>query len=100
MYQGESLADLADQAGIDLQVVQDAITAANVQVTRDAIAAAVADGSMTQAKADWLKEGLDNGYWDGEGGFGLGHGGPRLFGPRPGEAPEVAPTTVAPTNNS
>lgn len=98
---GESLADLADEAGVDLQVVLDAVTAANVLATRDSIAAAVADGSMTQAKADWLIAGLDAGYWGGEsGGFGFGRGGPHLFGGRPGDAPEAAPTTVAPTSNS
>ena len=43
---------------------------------RDRIAQAVADGTMTQEKADWLLEGLDKGFLDGPGfGFGPGFGG-------------------------
>jgi hypothetical protein len=105
LWAGESLADLADAAGVDLQVVQDAVTAANVQAARDEIAQAVTDGTMTQDKADWLIEGLDAGYWGGAAGpgfgpgFGFGHGGPRPFG-GPDGAPDAAPTTVAPTINS
>jgi hypothetical protein len=79
---GESLADLAEEAGVDLQALLDTIDAANVQATRDAIAAAVTAGTLTQAKADWLNEGLDNGFWGpgvsdsfGFGGRGLGFGG-------------------------
>ena len=77
---GESLADVADAENVDLQTVLDAVTAACVQATRDAIAQAVTDGTVTQAKADWLNEGLDNGFWgpgSSERGFGFGLGGPR-----------------------
>ena len=98
LWAGESLADLADAAGVELTVVQDAVNAANIAATRDAIAQAVTDGTLTQANADWLIEGLEAGYWGGqEGGFGFGRGGPRLFGGRPGHGTQVAPTTVAPT---
>lgn len=72
---GESLADLADTEGVELQAVLDAITAACVQATRDAIADAVAGGNLTQAHADWLNEGLDQGFWGpaaDQGGFGFG----------------------------
>jgi hypothetical protein len=99
LWAGASLADLAEAAGVDLQVVQAAVTAAHVQAARDAIAEAVADGSITQANADWLIEGLDAGYWTG-GGFGLGRGGPHLFDSRPPSTPDVAPTTEAPADNS
>jgi hypothetical protein len=99
LWAGESLADLAEAAGVDLQVVQAAVTAANVQATRDAIAEAVADGSITQANADWLIEGLEAGYWSG-GGLGFGRGGPHLFGGRPEVAPDTLPTTEAPADNS
>ena len=40
---------------------------------RARIEAGVADGSISQEKADWLLEGLDKGFLDG--GFGFGHGG-------------------------
>jgi hypothetical protein len=79
---GESLADVADAHGADLQTVLDAVTAACVQATKDALAQAVTDGALTQDKADWLNEGLDKGYWgpgSSDGGFGMGFGGPRGF---------------------
>jgi len=86
LWGGKTLAELADEAGVDLQDVRDAVEAAQVEAVRDAIAQAVEDGSITQAQADWLLEGLDNGYWGGNGfghGFGMdrgGFGGPRGFG--------------------
>lgn len=73
---GESLADLADEAGVDLADVQAAVNAACEQAAREAIEQAVTDGTVTREHADWLLEGLDKGFWGGEGGFGFGrHGG-------------------------
>jgi hypothetical protein len=72
LWAGETLADLADEAGVDLQDVRDAVEAALEQAKRDAIEQAVEDGLMSRDEADWLLEGLDNGYW---GGFGFGHRG-------------------------
>ena len=73
---GKTLADLAEQAGVDLQDVQDALKAAQEAAHRDAIEQAVEDGNLTREHADWLLEGLDNGYIGGRdlGGFG-GRGG-------------------------
>ena len=78
LWGGKTLADLADEAGVELQAVRDAIEAAQLEAIRADIAQAVEDGSITQAHADWLLEGLDNGYWGGGGfgrGFGMGRGG-------------------------
>lgn len=82
LWGGKILADLAEEAGVDLQDVRDAVEAAQEQATRDAIEQAVEDGDLTREHADWLLEGLDNGYLGGHGcgGFG-GHGG---FGGRGG----------------
>lgn len=85
---GKTLEQLAEEAGVDLQDVQDAIQAAHETELRARIEQAVADGTMTQGKADWLLEGLDKGFLDGSG-FGFGFG-PR--GPKPGEAPTAQPT--------
>jgi hypothetical protein len=76
LWGGKTLADLAEEAGVDLQDVQDAVIAAQEQAQRDAIEQAVEDGTLTREHADWLLEGLDNGYWGGHefGGFGH-HGG-------------------------
>lgn len=83
LWGGATLSSLADKAGVDLQTVRDAVTAACEQATRDAIEQAVEDGSLTREHADWLLEGLDKGYWGGGEpgfgmhGFGMGRGGPR-----------------------
>ena len=84
LWGGKTLAELADEAGVDLQDVRDAVEAAQVEAVRAAITQAVENGSLTQAQADWLLQGLDNGYWGGGFGFGHGFGMGRggLFGPR------------------
>jgi hypothetical protein len=75
---GRVLAELAGQKGVPFEDVQAAIREAHQQQMLERINQAVADGSMTQAKADWLIEGIENGYMDGPGfGFGFGPGGPR-----------------------
>jgi hypothetical protein len=87
MWGGKTLADLAEEKGVDLQDVQDAVNAALEQAQRDAIEQAVEDGTITREHADWLLEGLDNGYWGvpgashmgGRGGF-RGMGGSRMRG--------------------
>jgi len=90
---GKTLQELADAAGVDLQVVQDAIKAAHAEETRQRIEQGVSDGTISQEKADWLLEGLDKGFLDGPGfGFGFGHhhGGPG--GPPPADATQATPT--------
>lgn len=79
LSEGKTLEDLATEANVDIQDVQDAISAVHADEIRARIEAAVADGTMTQEKADWLLEGLDKGFLDGPG-FGIdgprgGHGG-------------------------
>jgi hypothetical protein len=59
---GAVLADLADKAGIDLQKLRDAATAAQTQATKDAIEKAVTDGKLTRAQADWMLQGINQGY--------------------------------------
>jgi hypothetical protein len=71
---GKTLEDLATTAGVDIQDVKDAISAVHAEEMQANIAAAIADGSMSQEKADWLLEGLDKGFLDGHG---FGFGGPR-----------------------
>jgi len=74
---GKTLQNLATAKGVDIQKVQDAINAVHREEMRTQIKQAVTDGTLTQAKADWLLEGLDQGYLDGPGfGLGFGRGGP------------------------
>jgi hypothetical protein len=76
LQEGQTLQDLADEAGVDIADVHAAIQAVHVAEMRDSIAQAVEDGTMTQEKADWLLEGLDKGFMGGgSGGFGRGFGG-------------------------
>jgi hypothetical protein len=88
LKEGKTLDDLATTAGVDIQKVQDAIAAARAKEMRTRIEAGVADGTISQEKADWLLEGLDKGFLDGPG-FGFGFGGPR--GDKPGD--QLAPPT-------
>jgi hypothetical protein len=85
---GKTLEDLANEEGVDLQVVQDAIQAAHATAMRERIQQALGDGTITQEHADWLLEGLDKGFIGIPGGFGFG--GPR--GPGSGPGPDQAPT--------
>jgi hypothetical protein len=82
LWGGKTLSDLADEAGVDLQAVRDAVDAAHEDAMRQAIEQAVTDGNLSREQADWMLEGLENGYigshgFGGFGGFGgcHGHGG-------------------------
>jgi len=93
---GKTLEELAEAAGVDIADVQEAIQTVHREEMRAQIEQAVADGTMTQDKADWLLEGFDKGYLDGPGfGFGFGrggHGGPGDMGQPP--ADQTVPTTT------
>jgi len=80
LQDGKTLQDLANDAGVDIEDVHAAIQAVHEVEMRERIAQAVADGTMTQEKADWLLEGLDKGFIGGGDGFGPGFGGPRGHG--------------------
>ena len=87
---GKTLEEIATEAGVDIQDVQDAIQEARTTEFRDRIQQAVTDGTITQEHADWLLEGLEKGFLGGADGFGFGHG--FKFGPRPDQTPGQAPT--------
>jgi hypothetical protein len=89
---GQTLEQLAEAAGVDLQEVQDVIQAARTEAFRTRIQQAVTDGTITQEHADWLLEGLDKGFIGGPGGFGLGGPHSPGLGPRPDQTPTAEPT--------
>jgi hypothetical protein len=104
LWGGKTLADIADAQGVDIADVQQAVQAAMVEETKTAIEQAVTDGTITQAKADWLIEGLDKGYWgagqdDFGPGFGMGHGG-RGMAPGFGGPNGMAPNGAAPNSDN
>src|SRR3990172_4921184 len=59
LQEGKTLQELADEAGVDIQKIRDALSAVREESMREHIAQAVEDGTLTQDKADWLLEGLD-----------------------------------------
>jgi hypothetical protein len=124
LWGGKTLADLAEEQGVaiaDVQAaVQAAVVAARQDAMRTAIDTALSNGTITQEHADWLLEGLDQGFigngafggligkfggFDGffggamgrghRGGFGVPFGGGLEQPPAeaPSEAPTIAPST-------
>ena len=90
LWGGKTLADLAEEKGVNLADVQAAVQAAQAEAYRESIAQAVTDGTITQEKADWLLEGLDQGFinpFSGGGSHGRGFNW-REFGPEP--APQAS----------
>ena len=88
---GKTPADLAEEKGVDLQAVYDAMAAAKREAMRQTIEQAVQDGRLSREQADWMLEGLEQGWWRGHGkGFGRGFGHGRRWG-----IPK-APSTPAP----
>src|SRR5919109_5532087 len=69
---GKTLEELANEAGVELQAVEDAIQAAHATAMRERIQQALDAGTITQEHADWLLEGLEKGFIGGEHGFGFG----------------------------
>ncbi len=72
--EGKNLQDLADEAGVDIEDIQDAMSALREDAMRERIATAVEEGTMSQEQADWLLEGLEKGFLGNHGGF-SGRGG-------------------------
>ena len=97
---GKTLEEIATEAGVDLQEVQDAIQAVRATEFRDHIQQAVTDGTITQEHADWLLEGLEKGFIGGPDGLGFGRG--FKFGPRSDQTPATPnqPPTAEPTQTS
>ena len=65
---GKTIAELAEEKGVDLQ-------ANRVEAMKEQIQQAVEDGRMTQEQADWMLDGLEQGFAPMERGFGHARGG-------------------------
>lgn len=87
--EGKSVSEIAEERGVDLDAVQDAVDASRAEAQREAIEQAVEDGSMTQEQADWLLEGMEKGFH--LGGRGMGRGGHMGMGPGGGWFGPCAP---------
>jgi len=71
---GKTLEEIAEEQGVEIEAVQDAISAARSEAMQDAIEQAVEDGSMSQEQADWLLAGLEQGLVPMGQSFGSGRG--------------------------
>lgn len=97
LWGGKTLADLAQEKGVDLSAIQAAVGAAQEAAIKDSIQQAVEGGSITQNYADWLLEGLEKDFIGGPGrgvpfmGGGFHGRGPHEFG-EPGMERQLAPS--------
>jgi len=99
LHAGQSLAEIAEEQGVEIEAVQDAINAVQIEAMQEAIEQAVEDGCITQEQADWLLEGMDQGFLPIGRGFGFGRGmrggfGRGMRGHFGSFAPFSAPSTV------
>ena len=74
LHAGKSLAEIAEEQGVEVEAVKDAMNAARGEAMQQGIEQAVEDGSMTQEQADWMLEGLEKGFFPRGRGFGRGRG--------------------------
>lgn len=101
LHSGKTLDQIATAKGMDMQKVQDAAKAAELEARKAEIAQAVKDGTMTQEQADWLLKGMELGYMPmGRGGRGHGMGGFGGRGPMGGTPPSSTTPSVTPSPTS
>jgi hypothetical protein len=74
LHSGKSVKEIAEEQGVEMETLKDALETARVEAMQEAIKQAVEDGKMTQEQADWLLEGLDQGFIPRGRGFGPGRG--------------------------
>jgi len=67
---GKTITELAEEKGVDLE-------AARLEAIKERIQQAVEDGTLTQEQADWLLQGLEQGFMPGMRGFDFGGRGGR-----------------------
>jgi uncharacterized protein (DUF433 family) len=63
LHSGKTLEEIAKAQGVEMQAVQDALKVARGQQTQDAIQRAQENGKITKDQADWLRKGVDNGWF-------------------------------------
>jgi hypothetical protein len=71
---GKNPAEIAEEQGVEVEAVYDAVNAARGEVMKQAIEQATEDGRLSQEQADWLLQGLEQGLFPRGRGFGFGHG--------------------------
>jgi hypothetical protein len=74
LHDGKTLEEIAEGQGVEMEAVRDALEAARGELMAETIAQAVESGRMTQQQADWLLEGIEQGFLPRGRGFGEGRG--------------------------
>ena len=74
LHAGKSLEEIAEAQGVEIEAVHDALNAVRLEAMQEAIQQAVEDGRISQEQADWLLEGLEQGFFPMGRGSGFGHG--------------------------
>ena len=62
LHSGSTIEELAEAEGVDLEGLQETLADLHQERARDRIQAAVENGDITQEQADWMLEGMQNGY--------------------------------------
>lgn len=65
LHNGRTVAQIAQAQGVSVQVVQEAARQSGLDMAHQAIDKALAAGKITQKQADWLTQGVDNGWFRG-----------------------------------
>lgn len=75
LHEGQTLSEIAEAQGVELDEVREAVNAARVEAKKEAIEQAVEDGRLSREQADWMIEGLEKGFFPAGEGRGRFHGG-------------------------
>ena len=75
LHAGKSLEEVAEEQGVEIETVQDTMNEDRAEARLEMIEQAVEDGTLTQEQADWMLEGLEQGFFPGGQGFDRGRGG-------------------------
>ncbi len=62
LREGNGLEDIAEEQGIDIESVHEAMRDVRTEAARERIQQLVDDGTISQEQADWMLEGLDKGF--------------------------------------
>lgn len=76
LHSGSTIEELAEVEGVDLEVLQTTLADLHQERARERIQEAVENGDITQGQAEWMLEGMENGY--GPMGRGFGRNGGRM----------------------
>lgn len=62
MHAGKTIEEVAEEQGVEIEDLREALNQVRDEAMHDAIRQAVAEGEMTEAQAEWLLEGVEQGF--------------------------------------